>query len=95
VYQTTVVRILQCLVHKIDDIQYVFILVQKFQLLPQIDSILEMPLYTSTNDWELIGLCSLDSQECLFMIDVSTSPEFKSLSDSTIFLRCDWGVDYM
>jgi hypothetical protein len=93
-YQDTIVRILQCLVHKVNGMQYIFFLVQKFQLLSQIDSVLQLSLYTSTNDWELVSLRSLNSE--LYLIDVSSVPEFKSLCTSNnVFLRCHWNVDFM
>ena len=65
----------------------------KISVVMQIDSVLQLPLYTATNDWELISICSLNS-ECLYMIDVSSVPEFESLSNS-VFLRCHWNVDFM
>jgi hypothetical protein len=91
-YQDTIVRILQCLVHKVNSMQYIFFLVQKFQLLSQIDSVLQLSLYTSTSDWELVSLRSLNSE--LYLIDVSSVPEFKSLCNN-VFLRCHWNVDFM
>ena len=100
-YQDTIVRILQCLVHKVNGMQYIFFLVQKFQLLSQIDSVLQLSLYTSTNDWELVSLRSLRTKTNngslnseLYLIDVSSVPEFKSLCNN-VFLRCHWNVDFM
>ena len=73
--------------------QYVFLVLQHFQLSTKTDPILQLPLYMSTSQWRVVGLHSLHSK-LLYLIDISSLPEYASEPYNT-FLYCPWQVDYM
>jgi hypothetical protein len=87
------VRIEHCLTHQLDGKLYVFLVIHRFELRKEPDPILQLPLYTGTGDWELIGLHSLDSKP-LYMVDFSSEPAFVQKPYAT-FLYCPWSVDFM
>jgi hypothetical protein len=88
-----VVRIKHCLTHQLDEKCHVFLVIQRFELRTELDHVLQLPLYTGTGAWELIGLPSFNSTP-LYMVDVSSQPAFVQEPHST-FLCCPWSVDFM
>ena len=92
-YQQRVVRLLCCLVHKIDNQEYFFPLVQELERsVPSSDFVLNLPRYQLTDRWFFIGHQSLTSPP-LFFIDLSCSSGVSRSSSS--FVHCTWNVDYL